>query len=248
MHRINIVLQRGKWVIGLIIMVIVPSIYAQGGISLSQTRVVFNAEEKSAKVTINNQSERVYLINGRVQSTANATGSATESVPFMVTPPLFRLEKESRNTVLVVRNDVTQLPKDRESVFYLSFLAIPSVEKSQGIGVSAMNPQVSIGLRSIIKLFYRPTGLALAVTEAPEKLRFSLQGDQLQVNNPTPYYLTLAELSLGQYPVEIRQQGAMIAPFSHQTYPIQKISHQVSWSVINDYGGLSPRYQEELTR
>lgn len=216
---------------------------AEGGLSLSQTRVIFDGKAKSAKVTLNNQSNRVYLVNSRVLTTPDVSTKQTEVAPFMVTPPLFRLEKQSRNTVLISRNDTSALPTDRESIFYLSFLAIPSVKKNEEAEEGMTTTQVSFGIRTLIKLFYRPSGLEMPVSAAPEKLTFVQQGTQLQVTNPTPYYLTLAQLQLDGQPVNVREQGAMIAPFSSQSYQVKGSANHINWSVINDYGGLSDTFR-----
>lgn len=219
--------------------------HAEGGLSLSQTRVVFDASMKNTKVVINNQSQQVYLINSHVLLTPESKrGEVSENIPFVITPPLFRLEKESRNTVLISRNDTSALPTDRESIFYLSFLAIPSAKKAteiQGNG-GITQTQVSFGIRTLIKLFYRPNGLAIPAAMAPTKLTFKQEGKQLQVTNPTPYYLTLAVLTVNNQPINVREQGAMIAPFAAQNYTVETQAKTVSWQVINDFGGLSERF------
>nr|MDQ6119426.1 fimbria/pilus periplasmic chaperone [Klebsiella pneumoniae subsp. pneumoniae] len=64
------------------------------------------------------------MIKADVFATPDGRNTQTDpksAVPFMVTPPLFRLEPNSQNSVLIVRNGAAQLPADRESVFYLSF-------------------------------------------------------------------------------------------------------------------------------
>lgn len=225
---------------------------AEGGLSLSQTRVIFDAKAKSAKVTLNNQSDRVYLVNSRVLLTPEATAPTTATtLPFMVTPPLFRLEKESRNTVLIAKNDTSVLPTDRESVFYLSFLAIPAVKKNDDAAsrdedaAGMTTPQVSLGIRTVIKLFYRPSGLALPPAAAPSKLTFAPQGSQLRVTNPTPYYVTLARLTVNGQAIPVRETGAMIAPFASRDYATPNISqaNTVTWSAITDFGGVSDDYR-----
>lgn len=216
---------------------------AEGGLSLSQTRVVFNSNAKNTKITINNHSDRVYLINSRVLITPNGQEKSIKAMPFMATPPLFRLEEESQNTILISRNDISLLPTDRESLFYLSFLAIPSVKKNTAPNAEDMTTtQLSLGLRMLIKLFYRPHDLAIPASAAPKKLTFSQKEHQLQVQNPTPYYQTLAQLKINGQPVNVREQGAMIAPFSSHSYQIKEIANEIHWSVINDYGGLSDTF------
>lgn len=221
---------------------------ADGGISLGQTRVIFDSSRKSEKVTVNNQSDRVYLINSRVLRTPGGSAGNTDVVPFMVTPPLFRLESHSRNTVLVVRNDTSALPADRESVFYLSFLAIPAVTRPSDSAVTdgAMQPRLSVGIRSVIKLFYRPQGLSMTPAAAPEKLTFSLSGNTLHAENPTPYYLTLARLQADGRSVDVREQDPMIPPYAGRDYRIAGGAGEVSWSVIDDYGGVSGTYRQAV--
>lgn len=228
------------------LLIVLPACQARGGISLSHTRVVFDAAAQHAKVTLFNSSDRVYLMSSRVLSTVDDRGSDAQKMPFMVIPPLFRLEAQSRNTVLISRNNTSALPSDRESVFYLSFLAIPSVPKRDVIDDENAwtQPQVSLGVRNIIKLFYRPTNLKPAVNTAAGKLVFSQQGNKLlQVSNPTPYYQTLGALSLNGKPIDVREYGAMIAPFSRVAYPVGETMKVVRWSVIDDYGLLSEAFQ-----
>lgn len=221
---------------------------ADRGISVSQTRVIFKGDRKSEKVTISNQSKRVYLISSQVLRSPEGGSGEAETLPFVVTPPLFRLESGSRNTVLVMRNDTTSLPSDRESVFYLSFLAIPAVSKPADNHEmeAGMQPQMSVGIRSVIKLFYRPRALNMTASEAPEKLRFTLKDGVLHAENPTPYYLTLAQLQTDNKAVNVRAQGAMIPPYSSQNYRITGNVDEVSWAVVDDYGGVSRTFRSTV--
>ncbi|AHG21729.1 hypothetical protein Z042_20545 [Chania multitudinisentens RB-25] len=215
----------------------------RSGISLSQTRVVFDAKATSTTVGIRNYSDRPWLIRAQVMTAPGGTQSA----PFMVTPPLFRLEPNSQSTVRILRQGTDVLPTDRESVFYLSFLAIPSSSKPDSDTASAVSAQVTVGIDTVIKLFYRPSGLALTPQDAAAKLTVRLQDNEVEVNNPTPYYQTLISFSLDGKPVAVREAGSMIAPFTSQRYPASGQPRQASWSVINDYGGISPSYQATIS-
>ncbi|MCS3429511.1 molecular chaperone [Klebsiella sp. BIGb0407] len=208
------------------------------GIKLPQTRVIFNSKDKNALATIQNQGDNVYLVKA---SALNDTSMNSEIAPFAVTPPLFRLEPRNQQTVRVVRQGTGQLPVDRESVLYLSFLAIPSITE-----ISDAENRVAIGLQTVIKLFYRPEQLAITAEQAAKKLTFRLSGKQLIAENPTPYYLTLGSLRSAGKPVSFGETGQMIAPFSQATYPFESLSKEVTWTVINDYGGLSTPYQATL--
>ena len=83
----------------------------------------------------------------------------------------------------------------------------------------------------------------MSVATASSQLTFRQQGQQLKVSNPTPYYITLAQLSVDQHPVDVRELGPMIAPFSIHTYPVKSGAAQAEWRVITDYGDMSTAYQ-----
>ncbi|WP_265694179.1 fimbrial biogenesis chaperone [Providencia rustigianii] len=217
----------------------------EGGLRLAQTRVVFDAANPNAKIAIKNSSPQVYLIKADVMNTPDGNAQRP-APPFIVTPPMFRLEKESQNTLLIVRNGTADLPVDRESVFYLSFLAIPSTSKANVSEGEMTSAQISVGIRNVIKLFYRPKGLSMSMETASSKLTFHHLGQQIEVKNPTPYYITLAQLSVNQHPIDVRELGPMIAPFSTQTYPIKENATHAEWRVITDYGDMSVAYQGNI--
>lgn len=223
----------------------VPLLAAEGGLRLSQTRVVFEGSSNSTKVTLTNNSDQVYLIKGDVMNTPEGNAQLP-APPFMITPPLSRLEAQSQNTSLVIRNGTVALPTDRESVFYLSLLAIPSTPKGINAEENMTNAQVSVGIRNVIKLFYRPAKLPMNAEQAANKLTFRQVGQQLEISNPTPYYLTLAELKTDSQVVDVRNVDAMIAPFSMNHYPATGKVSQVEWRVITDFGGAGPTYHAKV--
>lgn len=208
------------------------------GLRLPQTRVIFPAEEKSVIAGIDNQSDNIYLIKAQVMmSPAEKTNTLTVSTPFVVTPPLFRLEPQSRYSVRILPQDTVSLPADRESVFYLSFLAIPATKPADNTST-----QVSIGLNTVIKLFYRPRDLASTVDAAQGQLAFYAQSGQTVVHNPTPYYITLSTLQRDGQALDITLAGPMLAPYSQ--VPLNGVTpgREMRYTVINDLGGESRVY------
>jgi P pilus assembly chaperone PapD len=220
---------------------------ADGGIRLAQTRVIFNANNKNTGAVIKNNGQQTYLIKTDVMNTPQGNSPALQAAPFLVTPPMFRLEKESQSTALIVRNGSAQLPANRESVFWLSFLAIPSVGKNDNTLSNMTSAQVSVGIRNVIKLFYRPAGLSPSFERAQEKLTFQRDGSRITVSNPTPYYLTLATLSFNDKPVALQDRDPMIAPFSSTAFPAESTASKARWAVITDYGDMGPTYSAAVT-
>ncbi len=83
------------------------------------------------------------------------------------------------------------LAKDRETLFFTSVRAVPSTTKREE------GNTLKIATQSVIKLFWRPKGLAYPLGEAPAKLRCTSSADMVTVSNPTPYFITLTDLKIG---------------------------------------------------
>ncbi|MDX4945555.1 molecular chaperone [Providencia manganoxydans] len=195
------------------------------GVGIDATRIIYPQGEKSVSVTLRNNDEKV---NYLTQITI-----ASEQYPdaFEITPPLFRIEKMSRQDVriMLVNN---QLPKDRESVFYFKARMIPARDKnSEG---------VIIGFDNIIKLFYRPTDLKQTAKEAQSSLIFKNIDNQVEAVNNSPYYISFYSVSVNNKPIVIStdKKNNMIAPFSSIRFESGSAKGEiVKWKVINDLGG-----------
>lgn len=197
-----------------------------GGIALGGTRVIFPAEASQTTLSVSNRTEAsTYLIQSWVES---AAGMKTSD--FIVTPPLYTSSPGSENMLRIVSSGVAH-PQDKESLYYLSVKAIPSVdkkiqEKEGGSLVVATAMQ--------IKMFIRPAGLKPAREKAEKMLTFTRQGAELRIHNPTPYYLTLVNLKAGARALK----DVMVSPNSDASVELPVGGNTVSWDSINDYGGL----------
>lgn len=215
----------------------------QRGLSINQSRVIFPAASSGVSVTLRNYSDRPWLARALVLTAPDGV----QDTHFMMTPPLFRLEPDSKGMVRVLRRGNAVLPDDRESVFYLSFLAIPPSQKTETGEKPTVSAQVTVGIDMVIKLFYRPDGLTLEPPQAAQMLTVSRQKDGIRITNPTPYYQTLVSLSLDGAPAALSGVESMIAPFSSLSYPIAGHPREARWSVMNDYGGTSPIYSANVS-
>lgn len=208
-------------------------LYAQqDGISLGQTRVIFSEGEKAQVMTVYNRGAKSYLIQTRVYSDKDMLTAA----PFVATPPLFLLKGDSQQILRIVKQEGA-LPSDRESVFYLAVLAIPSQNKDENQDDGKAN--VSMGFRFVVKLFYRPKNIASASAEGACNLNITANSEGYIISNPTAYYQTLGRLYINNRDVNLDKIPSMISPLSHQKYNFKEPIHSIKWNVINDYGGLS---------
>ncbi len=110
--------------------------------------------------------------------------------------PLFKLDPE-KNNILRIVNITPGLPQDRESVYWVNVKAIPS--KSDD---SENKNVLQIAVRTRIKLFYRPAGLKGDVKTAPNELRFTRNGNQLRVDNPTVFNITFNQFFANDKEIE----------------------------------------------
>lgn len=209
---------------------------SDGGVSLSQTRVVFLSTDNAQTITISNDSKRSYLIQSRVQAQDHQPSLGS----FIVTPPLFKLQPNGRQLLRILPQNMA-LPADRESLFYFSALAIPAQTDGE-----TKDAQISMGFRFVTKLFYRPEGLATRPEDAVCRLQFSLTPTGVRVWNPTPYFQTLGQLALDGHPVNFKKQSSMISPMSEQRYPSSGVIGRAEWQTITDYGGLSIPCQQNV--
>ncbi|MFA9486448.1 MULTISPECIES: molecular chaperone [unclassified Moraxella] len=128
------------------------------------------------------------------------------------------------------------LPQDRESVFYLNVLYIPpKPTEAETKGQSYL--QMSI--RSRIKFFFRPA-LAMDIADAPQQVKWTLNGETLTATNPTPYHITFSNVeAIGQAePASVEKIG-MVKPFDTLDFSIKNAqgAKNIKWQIINDYGG-----------
>ena len=205
------------------------------GVLLGGTRVVFGEKDREGHISMKNTGVSPYII----QAWSDA-GEGQNKTPFVVTPPLSRLDPGKENILRIVRGPASALPADRESVFWLNVKEIP--EKSSDEDV------LQVAVRSRIKLFYRPSGLPGKAAEAKDRLQWAVASNDkgeavLKVANPTPYYITLTTLDIngGQQVID----ADMAAPFGEQVYPLAAVKSpqeiQVTFSTINDYGGVTDK-------
>ncbi|MDV7023354.1 molecular chaperone [Atlantibacter subterranea] len=202
---------------------------AKAGIVMGGTRVIYQEGKREASLSVTNMDTNVpYLVQSWVENPAT---DDQRPVPFVVTPPLFRLEPEQEN-VLRISFTGGALPADKESVFWLCVKNISPTQKDD------IN-KLQINVKSKFKLFWRPKGLGES-KDAWQKLTFTRNGNQLVAHNPTPFYISFYSLAVGGK--EIPEPG-MIAPLASKTWPVSNTG-QVTWRAINDFGGITDAAQQ----
>ncbi|MCP8467032.1 fimbria/pilus periplasmic chaperone [Pseudomonas sp. ZM23] len=204
-----------------------------GGVSLGATRVIYPAGNKQVSLNIANSGDKErYLVNSWISN--GATDEKEKN--FIVTPPLFVSEPKSENNLRLMYIGAP-LPTDRESLFWVNVKAIPSVDKDKIQGKNVLQ----LAILSRIKLFVRPKTLSMQPEEAPSQLKFSLAGKMLTIENPTPYYITLVKMKLGDKALD----STMVAPMSKASVAADA-QGSLTFQTVNDYGSLTPAQTQNL--
>lgn len=102
---------------------------------------------------------------------------------------------------------------------------------------------LQLAIISRIKMFYRPTNLAMAPEEAPAMLRFRRSGSKLTLINPTPYFITVTNMKAGNSNLP----NTMVPPKGEVSVDItHAATGDISFQTINDYGALTPRIKATM--
>ncbi|MBC2656653.1 molecular chaperone [Pseudomonas sp. MSSRFD41] len=200
-------------------------------VTLGGTRVILGEQDREASIPVKNAGRAPYVIQAWVDA-----GEGKTKTPFVVTPPLSRLDPGMENILRIMRIS-NNLPTDRESVFWLNVKEIPEKAKEDNV--------LQIAMRTRIKLFYRPSDLEGKPAESRHKLKWAVipgknnANSVLKIENPTPYHVTFTSLKINQGQQEINAQ--MVPPKGESIYSLNAVQIQksidVRFTTINDYGG-----------
>jgi chaperone protein EcpD len=226
---------RGAGVAALAFACLLPRL-ADAALTLSATRLVITDDKRSASLVVRNPGTSPYAAQVWVNTDTDDT---TTQVPLMPAPGLFRLGPGQEQQVTVNRLP-SDLPSDRESLFYFNLQEIP--QKTEG-----PSNTLRIALRTRIKVFHRPSQFKGDPTLRLKELRWHREREQgrdyLVVDNPTPFhfsFVTLRAQSAGK--THALTVAPMVAPLSRQRYPVDIAlgdDARLAVAAINDYGGFT---------
>jgi fimbrial chaperone protein len=204
------------------------SAQAAGGVALGSTRLIYPEGTKEVSISLSNSSDKnSFLVQSWI---AGADGK--KKTDYVLTPPLFVSKPKSENTLRVMYAGPA-LPTDRESVFYLHSRAIPSLDPKSAKGGNVLQ----IAIESVIKVFWRPKGLNTTEQAAEKTITCNQSGSTLTLNNPSPYYISLVSLNVGN----TKLPNTMVPPKGSQTVKVNGGHGAVTYKAINDYGSESEK-------
>ncbi|HCZ9098950.1 TPA: fimbria/pilus periplasmic chaperone [Klebsiella michiganensis] len=193
-----------------------------GGVGLGVTRLIYSSEARQVSLSVRNTDESLaFLIQPWVE---DSYGHRTSD--FIITPPLSVLKPRSEKLLRVIYAGPV-LPSDKESVFWLTVKAVPPLNEEK------KGNTLQLASANRIKLFYRPQMLTTRVQDAPAMLSVKKNAEDIELTNPSPYFLTLVNLSVN---------GKALNPLMIPPKDSVKIKNKavkngaITFQTINDYG------------
>ncbi|AIO30215.1 hypothetical protein DM39_6888 [Burkholderia cenocepacia] len=169
--------------------------FAHASVTLSGTRIVFDAREKEVTLQLSNDGKRPALVQAWIDTGDERASPESLDVPFVIAPSIFRIEGGKGQTLRIMHTG-EPLPTDKESLFWLNVLDVPPKAT-----VDPDANRLQLAFRTRVKLMYRPSGLPGEAQDAPSQLKWRLvaradQQARLEAINPTPYVVNLSGIAL----------------------------------------------------
>lgn len=190
---------------------------AWADLAVTGTRFVYPEGEKEIVVSLRNTGNDPILVQTWLDRGGSESDLSRLQVPFVLMPPLFRVDPGQRKT-LQLRYTGEPLPPDRETVFWINLRHAPANHDAQ--------QRLQVVLSYVMKVLYRPKGLAGAAKDAPALVRWTYHRGAgqspayLQAENPTPYAVSLTTLSLRNGPIPITWTGLTILPKTTERFAL----------------------------
>jgi fimbrial chaperone protein len=224
------------------IVIVAHGALACAAVTMVGTRVIYDARSKGESLKFTNHDGGPSVMQVWVDSGDEQSTPQTAHAPFVVTPPIFRIEPGAGQTVRLVFTG-KDLPQDRESVFYLNTLQIPSLTPAN----NGQN-QVIVMVRNRLKIFYRPPGIEGSPHRATSRLSFRISGTgkaaRVLASNASGYFISIANGNVVCGSQTATLNPVMIAPQSEATLalqgncPLDAAAVRAKIRYIDDYGAV----------
>jgi chaperone protein EcpD len=228
----------------------IVSSQADARVAIESTRVIYPEGAKEVSIRIENGGATPSLVQAWVDEYGNKGNPSTSKAPFMLLPPVMRVDA-GKQQVLRIRFAGAELPQDRESVYSLNVLEVPS----RGEAASAGGSMLNVAVRNRVKLFYRPQALSkINPTSAIESLHWNVaqagDGWVLRARNDSPFHISTvaATIVAGGRSTEV-DGVSMIAPKTSKDFPLAGAPSlqggaQVKFKFVSEHGSVIERTAE----
>ncbi|HAV2168387.1 TPA: pili assembly chaperone PapD [Escherichia coli] len=200
-------------------------------VKLGATRVIYHSSTPGATISVSNPQNYPILVQSSVKAE-----DKNSPAPFVVMPPLFRLEANQQSQLRIIRTG-GDMPTDRETLQWVCIKAVPPVNESSDTQPKNATLNLNLSISTCDKLIFRPDAVKGAPEDVAGNLRWVETGNKLKVENPTPFYMNLASVTVGGKAIK---NIGYIPPFADKTLNMPNSSRgDVEWKIITDLGGES---------
>lgn len=211
-------------------------------VGLGVSRIIYNPASSGSVVSVKNPNDYPVLVQSKV-----LTEDRKQNAPFVITPPLFRLDSHQQSRIRIVQTG-GEFAGDRETLQWMCATGIPPESDSawaEGNGKKSKAVlDVAVRLSNCIKLLVRPSSVKGNMLDGMSSLVWKRHGKTLTVQNPTPFYMNFKSIIVGGQNINDPEYAP---PFASRSFSLSSdISGDVRWRVITDYGGDSREYQSHL--
>lgn len=197
---------------------------AHAALSMDAVRYIFPGDKESVTVTVTNGADQLYGGQAWVDNILEKDTRPS----FVVTPSFFKLDAKGKQVLRIIR--ATELPQDKESVYWLNLQDIPPAMEGSGL---------SVAMRTRVKLFYRPAALLNNREGAEAHLSLERRPGTTVLVNTTPYIFAISAVSDSQgRALKLQNDSAekllMFKPGDVVSVPagVAKVTS------VDDYGGM----------
>ncbi len=213
---------------------------------LDGTRVIYPEDKSEVTVRMTNEGEEPKLVQVWIDDGDKQATPDTLRVPFVVTTPIFRMDPKKGQVAKIQYTKSMPVPSDRESVYWLNVLEIPA----KPTAIKDEN-YLQFRYRTRIKVFLRPKGLEGIANDAPGKLNVKYKPGHIQIENPTPYHISINSLEVGANADGGVIEAVMLTPHSTENFELKNSrvalkTPAIKFKSVNDYGG-APVWEKTAT-
>lgn len=217
------------------------STQAMASVVITGTRVVYPGQKNEIGIELRNDANNPALVQSWIDYYDEAKNKANQAVPFVVMPPVFRMEPTEGQSLRVVYTKEA-LPQDRETLFRFNVLEIPPSPE-------ASDNYLLMAIRSQLKFFFRPASIKQRPQDVEQEYVWhsgmgSDNQPTLLVDNPTPFYLNISHVAVYKDTTLLYEgDGQMVAPKTTaqpavraDRVPNLNQANSIKYTYINDFG------------
>ncbi|MDR7019091.1 fimbria/pilus periplasmic chaperone [Aeromonas salmonicida] len=209
-------------------------------VGLGSTRIIYSPKSKGATISINNPNEYPMLVQSSIKTEENQ-----ENAPFIITPPLFRLNSHQQNKIKII---MTNEPRynNQESLYWFCAMGIPPKNNDAWAGSNSSskdindttNIDINVRVSQCIKILVRPSSLKIMPDEISNSIKWSIEGGKLKAVNMTPFYINVNTILVDGVSLK---NPSYIPPMKSRYYklPLGENGRSMEWTYITDPGGVS---------